>query len=374
MNLPNFLQDAIKNNTTSLGNHPAFPPDEEFTFIDDLIYHQYNDIMSQCENYNKKDIISKLNKLITECKKEEENLKPALEKLCNDLIIQIFDIPEDTITIETNLVDNCDMSVFRMIPDKTDSNFRFDSIESMTKLSDMIYQRRMLNVLITGASIKMAYDFSTYANEIFKINPNLINLYNEIYKYNLILLYNQPDSLQNIERTTTGSVKVDVGNENEQIKIHAEGVIFPVLLEYTIRGILEVASLKGLPEDIEQANFILSKSDYRLAENWDMRLGIPLWGLIQKVIDECCENNKNIKPNFYIMELSCMDNEEYINYLQNVFKNTKLGHKLTTQLINYIIQSQEYDEFDDFMKQNNQKYSINDSEYTVDELLAEIEN
>lgn len=54
MNLPNFLQDAIKNNTTSLGNHPAFPPDEEFTFIDDLIYHQYNDIMSQCENYNKK--------------------------------------------------------------------------------------------------------------------------------------------------------------------------------------------------------------------------------------------------------------------------------------------------------------------------------
>ena len=54
MKLPQFLYDAINNNTTSLGKHPAFPPDEEFSFIDDLIYHQFNKVMSEVGVTDKK--------------------------------------------------------------------------------------------------------------------------------------------------------------------------------------------------------------------------------------------------------------------------------------------------------------------------------
>lgn len=374
MKLPQFLYDAINNNTTSLGKHPAFPPDEEFSFIDDLIYHQFNKVMSEVGVSNKKQIVSKLNQLITECKKEEENLKPALQQLCNNLIVEIFDIPEDTITIDTKLVDSCDMSIYRLTPEKTDNKFRFDSIESMEELSNMIYQRRMINCLISGISYSMGFDLNNYVGEIYKINPRLVELYSEIYKYNLALLYNQPDTLKNIEQTNTGCVKVNIGNENEQIVIESQGVIFPILLEFTIRGLLEVASLKGLPEDVEQSKFILSKSDYRLAENWDMRLGIPLWYIIKEVIDDCnAKIGGDIKINFYIMVLSCMSHDEYIPYLQNIFKQTKLGYKQTCDILSDIKTNQEYDEFDDFMKIQNQKYSLNDNdEYTSQELIDEI--
>ena len=45
MKLPNFLIKAIKDNATSLGDHPAFPPEEEDTFIGFILKAQYQSIM-----------------------------------------------------------------------------------------------------------------------------------------------------------------------------------------------------------------------------------------------------------------------------------------------------------------------------------------
>ena len=45
MELPDFLKKAIINNTTSLGDHPAFPPEEEDTFVGFILKTQYDHIM-----------------------------------------------------------------------------------------------------------------------------------------------------------------------------------------------------------------------------------------------------------------------------------------------------------------------------------------
>ena len=166
-----------------------------------------------------------------------------------------------------------------------------------------------------------------------------------------------------------------IGDEGERITIEAEGIIFPVLLEYAIRGILETASQRGLPEDMDQAQYIIDKADYRLAENWDMRLGIPLWGILKSLLEENGDDMTDVGPNFFIMELSQLPPENFNIVLQNMFKKTTKGRDLAKQLTDKILYNKEKDNFDNFVQVKNDKYAINDNtEYTPEELLKEVEN
>lgn len=376
MKLPDFLVKAIRDNCTSLGDHPAFPPEEEETFVGYIVKSQYRSIMSLLGNEPAapREISARLSELLSECQKTESASKEALEKLCSDICLSIFDIPEDTIIIESHLVDVCDMSKYRITPEST-PDFSFNDIEEMKCLSDEIYKRRMIDALITGASMYYATNIEYYIREVYKINPALVRLYPEITKYNMALLYSQPDTIKNVKRNCGGKVDVYIGGEDERIQIKAEGVIFPVMLEYTIRGLLETAALQGLPEDKEKAEYIMGKADYRLAENWDMRLGIPLWSILMQDIEKCGGNLDEVGSNFIIMELSRLKSDMFNKYLQNAFKRTKKGLEMTKELVDTIQYNKELDDFDNFVQTSNSKYSINDnSEYTAAELLQEINN
>lgn len=375
MKLPDFLIKAIKNNSTSLGTHPAFPPEDEDSFVGFILKVQYQKVMKPFEGQDVsiKQLSSELNRLITECKKIESAHKEALEKLCNDVCCSIFEIPDDTIDIESVLVDECDMSKYRMTPEPT-PDFTFNDIEEMRFISDEIYKRRMVNALITGASVYYGSNIEYYIREIYKINPELIKLYAEITKYNMALLYNQADTFKNIERSNSGCVDVLIGGAEDRIKIKAQGVIFPILLEYTIRGLLETAAQNGLPDDQDKINYILNKADYRLAENWDMRLGIPLWGILMSDLEECGYELDSVGSNFIVMELSKLKSETFNTYLQNAFRKTRKGLEMTKELASTIEYNKETDDFNNYIKAKNDKYSINDSaEYSPEELLKEIE-
>lgn len=376
MKLPEFLIKAIENNTTSLGDHPAFPPEEEDTFVGFILQNQYKTVMKHLDDQeiSIKEIAKKLNQLVTECQKVEEAHKEALEELCGNLCTEIFNIPDDTIDFEFKLVDECDMSKYRMKPEPT-PDFSFNDIDELRWLTDEIYKRRMVNALITGASVYYGTNIDYYIREVYKINPELIKLYVDIAKYNMILLYNQPDTIKNVERTNSGKVDIFIGEKGERIKIEAEGVIFPVLFEFAIRGFLETAAQRGLPDDDEKCKYILNKADYRLAENWDMRLGIPLWSILMSDIEDCNADLDKIGSNFIIMEISKLPSDTFNTYLQNAFKKTKKGLSMTKELIDTIEYNKEVDNFNNFIRVKNNKYSINDNNeyYSSEELLKEIE-
>ena len=375
MKLPKFIEDAIQNNNTSLGDHPAFPPEEEQTFVGWLLTKQYTKVMEELGTLDNKEtsLSNQLDTLVTECQKIEEAHKEALEQLCSKICSEIFDIPEDTIQINGSIVNECDMSKYRMVPEEN-IDFQFNDIEDMTNLTNEIYKRRMINSLIAGASVYYANRIDLYIKDLYSINPRLSQLYNDINLLNMAVLYNQKDSIKNMEKTNTGKVDVNIGDENEKIVIEAEGIIFPILLEYTIKGILEVAALHGLPDTIEKAEYIMSKADFRLAENWDMRLGVPLWNIILSILDENNIDITDVGANFLIMQIATLETESFNHYLQNTFKNTKAGIGLTLGMCKEIMYNKEKDDFDNFIQQQNTKFTINDNnEYTAEELLSEIE-
>lgn len=370
--LPKHIIKSLRTNRTSLGEHPAFPPEEEEKFIVNLVSDTFNEIV---ENTNIEDVTvleNELSTIIGQCRKIEKDNIQALEELSYKIITEMFDIPSDTLKMEGKIVNKIDTSTERLVPEKTEG-FSFDDIEDMNYLSGEIYKRRMLNALVAGASMYYMNYIGNYIKEIFEINPDLPSLYKKMIDYNNLLLYISKDTLNTKETTDGGKVDVTISSKDEYPIIKAEGLLFPILFEEIVKGILELAISHGLPNNVEKAKYVIGKADFKIAEVWDMRLGYALWKLIQDEISECGYDILEIGINFFLMELSQMDTEEFNSTLKEIFARTKKGKRNIDEIVQRITYNKDKDEFDDYIKtKNDSTIQINDDEYfTPEELITD---
>lgn len=370
--LPKHIIKSLRTNRTSLGEHPAFPPEEEEKFIVNLVSDTFNEIVENTDIEDVTVLENELSTIIGQCRKIEKDNIQALEELSYKIITEMFDIPSDTLKMEGKIVNKIDTSTERLVPEKTEG-FSFDDIEDMNYLSGEIYKRRMLNALVAGASMYYMNYIGNYIKEIFEINPDLPSLYKKMIDYNNLLLYISKDTLNTEETTDGGKVDVTISSKDEYPIIKAEGLLFPILFEETVKGILELAISHGLPNNVEKAKYVISKADFKIAEVWDMRLGYALWKLIQDEISECGYDILEIGINFFLMELSQMDTEEFNSTLKEIFARTKKGKRNIDEIVQRITYNKDKDEFDDYIKtKNDSTIQINDDEYfTPEELITD---
>jgi len=370
LELPKHILKSLETNKTSLGEHPSYPPEEEEKFIINAVANKFTKITDNMEITDINQLKTELGRLISTCKNIEAKNKSALEQLCMTIVTELFSIPEDTIQIDVELVDEVNDDNQRLIPEKT-TDFSFDSIQDMNYLSGEIYKRRMLNALVTGAAMYYSKNISSYIKELFEIDDELPSLYKKIIKYNEILLFFEKDKLkEDNEITEAGKVDVTMSMPQNMVTIKAEGIIFPVLLNETIKGVLELAIAHGLPENREKAEYVIKKSDFKLAELWDMRLGSTLWDIIVAQMYDL----GTVEPNFFLMTLSELPSEEFNECLREIFAKTKQGREILDDIIRKILSEKDKDEFNDFMQQTNANHQIEDEYYTSEELLADCIN
>lgn len=370
--LPKHIIKSLRTNRTSLGEHPAFPPEEEEKFIVNLVSNTFNEIVENTDIEDVTVLENELSTIIGQCRKIEKDNIQSLEELSYKIITEMFDIPSDTLKMEGKIVNKIDTSTERLVPEKTEG-FSFDDIEDMNYLSGEIYKRRMLNALVAGASMYYMNYIGNYIKEIFEINPDLPSLYKKMIDYNNLLLYISKDTLNTKETTDGGKVDVTISSKDEYPIIKAEGLLFPILFEETVKGILELAISHGLPNNVEKAKYVIGKADFKIAEVWDMRLGYALWKLIQDEISECGYDILEIGINFFLMELSQMDTEEFNSTLKEIFARTKKGKRNIDEIVQRITYNKDKDEFDDYIKtKNDSTIQINDDEYfTPEELITD---
>lgn len=365
---------AINKNETSLGDHPALPPDDESKFLTKIVEQEFSYQIGAADVDSIEKIKNVLPSMVTSCKKKEEANRNALENLCIETVNKIMPIPDDTLNIEASLVDKIDIDNERLIPEET-SDFSFESINDMKYLTDEIYKRRMLNCLISGASTRYTFKPDFFLTDLYKINPELPYLYEQIMRYNEILLYSENDNITNEDSTDAGCVNIYIETEMNKVRVQSEGIIFPVLLAETIKGLLELAVSHGLPQDMKKADYVLKKADFKLAENWDLRLGMPLWDRIEKAFDNIDVNIDDVGLNFFFMQLSMLEPSEFNSFLQEVFLGTKEGMDRLFKMINNIMQEKDMDDFNDYMNNMNaSQYQITDADYfEPDELIIDSE-
>lgn len=369
MNAPKNIIDIINSNKTSLGDNPAIPPELNEKFLVFLVNEHYNNIAEQFNHIDIKELSNELSKTITECRRYELQNRQALEQLCMELTNEIFGIPNGTIMIDMKLVDKVDAKQERLVPEST-IDYSFDNIEDMNNLTNEIYKRRLLNALIIGAATYYAENISFYTNELNHIDPILPSLYEKILSINSLLLFHTKQ-YKDDNRTDGGKVDVYLSNPETPVKIKAEGIMFPILLEETIKGLLELSISHGLPENRKKAEYVTSKSDFKLAEIWDQRLGLPLWNRIINIMENIGEDPLEVGLNFLFMEISKLKPSHFNAVMQEVFANTKAGHSIMKELSNKIHYEKERDEFDDYMLQqaNDNQYPLNDGDFSSDELI-----
>jgi hypothetical protein len=105
---------------------------------------------------------------------------------------------------------------------------------------------------------------------------------------------------------------------------------------------MELLSSHGLPEDRREAEYVISKSDFLLAENWDKRFGVGLWDII---MDRIHHDNFNIMPQAFI-ELISLPANEFNESMREVFAGTKKGKSIVEDIVNNITQNKGFSDID----------------------------
>nr|DAD66534.1 MAG TPA: hypothetical protein [Myoviridae sp. ctPuP5] len=361
--LPKHLVKSLSNHKTSLGDHPAFPPEDEDCFDYKIVNKRFKHLYDELSKFDdigelsEENLTNVLGKLVHECQKIEKPLKDNLEKLCTNLVNDLFNIPKDSVSFSCELVDRIDNSGKRLTPEKTD-DIEVDGVEDLDRLSKEVYKRRLVNSLIQGAALKYSSDIQAFVKEIYALNYKLPTLYEKITKINSFLLFFKADIDDEKSRTDAGNVDVHLGNDVEQATIEAKGIIFPILLNESFRGFLELFAAHGLPEKREDALYVIKKSDFLLAEPWDMRLGYSLWEMVSDMIKIDSFDPVEVGIPFIFTELVSLPADEFHQFMKEIFAKTKKGKELMKGMINFILHEKEKDDFDAYLDDKNSQVAV----------------
>ena len=372
-NLPEDIKMSLLNNTTSLGNNPAIPDVYDTPFLLRLANGRFNEIkdylinIGEIDDFEDTEINSMLAKLIKKCQEIERPFRNELEKLCVNYVIDTFNVPDDVVQINVELVDNVNLNAQSIIVDPLDGDedFEFDDVNSASNIRKEVYKRRILESLCMGGAISLSSNIDSYNESIEKISPELCELYNKIIALNNYALYMKEDlGIDDENKKQLGTVNVELGSTDQQVRITAQGKIFPVLLSETLRGFMELFMSHGLPKDLEMAKIIIGKSDFLKAEPWDMRLGPSLWVLLTNSF-----NDITLPDLPYLLKrIASLDTDKFNFLMKEVFAKTKKGRLIMSKICKNAKDDIDYNKFTDKMD----KMKI-DKSIIIDEFINEDE-
>jgi len=366
--LPEDVKMALLNNTTSLGNNPAIPDIYDMPFLLKIANNRFDDIknvllnIGEIDDFEDTEINSMLAKLINKCKEIERPYRNELEKLCVNYVIDTFNVPEDSVELNVSLSDTIDLSAKSIIVDPIDGDddFQFDDVEMASSIRGEIYKRRILDALCMGEAIVLSSDIDSYADSISKFSPELCTLYLKILALNNYSMYMADDlGIDDENKKQLGTVNVEFGNEGEQVRITAQGVIFPVLLSETLRGFMELFISHGLPKNKKMAEIVIGKSDFLKAEPWDMRLGPSLWLLMSKSFNDLTLDELP----YLLRRIASLDVEKFNFLMKEVFARTKKGRQIMSKICAKAKDDIEYTRFTDRMSKMKVDKSIITDEF-----------
>lgn len=338
--LPQFLFKMVKTHTTSLGDNEVFPNGDEYPFDYIILKERFNEVCDAIEDLgivelDEDSLMSELSSLLKECKELEEPVRDTLEKICENAVNRLFAIPSEILNIKCKLVDRIKFkNAIRLRPEADgDIKYTFSDVHDIEFSKKAISKRRVINSLIQGGSYLYANVIGLYIDEINRLNPKLLQLYRAITIINDYLLFTKKEEMTDDKPMQGSYVETHLGMDDEKTTINVQGIIFPLLLQETIKGLFELFSAHGLPTDREKAKYIVRKADFVLAEPWDLRLGVGLWKRVFGKVQDT-----NMIP-YMFTNLVSLSEEEFTITMKEILSNTQKGN----ELIDDLMQSAEYD-------------------------------
>ena len=223
MQLAKFIYTAAKEHNTSLGNNNALPKREDVSYEYIILKRRFRQIIDQLKDtfgyvpsVNEAEHI--LGKLIVKVQKLEEPLRPQLEKLCEAVVTNVLSVPQETILLECNLVDEIEPEQeIRILPEfeEEETAYDFSDVDEVAMANEAILKRRMVNSLVHGVSYLLMMD--TFDNsKLSEWSEELPGLYMQIIALNDYLLYTKQEKITDKNPMLGAYVETHLGKGEEK--------------------------------------------------------------------------------------------------------------------------------------------------------------
>lgn len=325
-----------------------------------------NFFIDDISSFSKDKVFSKLNKLIAICKKKEEPFRDKLSKICSNVVVETFGIENDeSFKLTCEVVNEIPKGeTFHIKPD-TDEEFEYDSIDAMESSDSEVNKRRITNALAYGAANRLTEQSKKlWVSDIFELDEDLPHIYSQIMKINEYLIFTTNIEVKDENHKQAGTVDVKLSNEGGVTEITSKGIIFPILLHETIRGVMECLSSYGLPDGIENAKRITNVADALENDPWNMRFGPAIW-------DAVCSSMDGIETEdipYFFKDLVSLDTKNFESIMREVFAGTKSGKESIASIYGQSKYNNEYDRFKSDLAVKQGRDVIEDDYFTEEEL------
>ncbi len=325
-----IIVDDLRKREHALGSHPAFPESDELHFEEKIASKRFNNLVKHYKriydvsSVSVEDALMNTMSNLHKCIKFESEHVKELEELAVKLVRKEFEIPEDELKIIAKISPKIDIQQFKehWAPRDT-SHLQFESHDDITNANQEVTKRRLINSMIQGASKKCSHMFHLVEDEINEINPRLNNSYSKMVA-GADLCYYLLDE-KTIKPLPGGVVNVEYGkSEDNKPTIYATGNSFPILVHEIVKGVMEIISSHGLPENETILEYVYNKADYTGAEFWDMRLGPGIW----EQFLECFEvEDLDLKHHVY-QDVVSLPVNEFNHFMKEILSGTNKGKRL----------------------------------------------
>lgn len=371
--LPKYVYKSVKEHNTSLGESPSFPPSHDYNFDYKILKKRYSEIVDEMKSLGLPlDIVEAenlLSKLMRQVIEKETPIRPQLNKLAENVVIELFAVPSETVILSCELKDKIECgSPLRILPeeDANDSEqYTFSDVGEINHVDEIVKQRRFIDSLIQGYSL-IASRYEDMYSDYFESHGlnELLDLYKRVNALNDYLVFVKKEEINKKNPSLVSYVGVHLGHGENKTSIKSQGLIFPYLLRETIRGFMELFSSHGLPKDNQKAQMIIRRADFTMAEPWDIRFGKTLW----EIMFGADSIESNVIPYFFAQFCS-LGTSDFFAMSQELLSKTKMGHKYVETSISKIKNDLDYQFFLKNIKQKNVDSSlINDGYLSSDEL------
>lgn len=343
------LEEQLRERTHSLGKHPIFPNSEEMHFEEKIMSKRFSEVVNNykrqfdVEEVDTTQAIMEMMPIVAETMKVEGRYKKELEELAVKMIRQEYDMGEDDVEIIAELTPNISIEGLRQNPTPVViEDMEFDNHGSLEAAEGEVYKRRFVNAMIQGAAKKGHHMFHLADGELTGLNPTLPNKYAKMMAAADLGYLTSDDSTP---KKAGGLVNVDFSGEKPVI--HAQAMVFPVLIHELVKGVMEILSCHGLPEDEKLTEYVMGKADFMNAEPWDMRLGPALW----ERFTSCIDPKDFDKKHHIYADLVSLPTEEFNHTMREIMLGTTEGKNCIREIVAEIDADMERDEYEQAMRE-----------------------
>lgn len=347
---PKLEEDLVKRQH-SLGKHPIFPVDDESTFEQKIMGERFSEVakrykrafdVDSIENGN---LLREMMPLVKDAMTLESKHRKSLEKLAERMIREEFDMSKDVVEIHCELTDRINMEGTKKNPKPMAVEAQFKNHDEIANANEEVYKRRFLNAMIQGAAKKTNHMFHMVDDELTEMDARLPNKYSKMMAAADYMYYVIPEMENGVNG---GVVRVQFPTaSNPKAVIHAQAMVFPVLIHELVKGVMELMSAHGLPKKKRIGEYVINKADFLAAEPWDMRLGPALWERFTKMIDA---DDFHLKHHVYT-ELAKLPVKEFNVKMREIMAGTKEGKKIIKGILDEVKAGLQEDEFNEAMNE-----------------------